>query len=63
MIGKLLSTAIKVATLPIDAASATVDVLLSGDGSKNSRKDNCEPFAILEQIRDAVAGYAEDIDQ
>jgi hypothetical protein len=63
MIGKLLSTTIKVVTLPIDAAAATMDILTGDDGSKESRTQNCEPFALLENIRDRVAEAAEDIDQ
>ncbi len=63
MIGKFLSTAIRVVTLPVDAASAAVDVAVGGDGSKRSRTDGSNPFGMLEEIRDAVADTAEEIDQ
>ena len=63
MIGKFLSTAIRVVTLPVDAASAAVDVAIGGDGSKRSRTDGSNPFGMLEEIRDAVADTAEEIDQ
>ena len=63
MIGKFLSTAIRVVTLPVDAASAAVDVAVGGDGSKRSRTDGSNPFGMLEEIRDAVADTADEIDQ
>lgn len=63
MIGNLLSTVIRVATLPIDATSATLDVLVGGDGSKQSRIDGSNPLGMLEEIRDAVADTAKEIDQ
>ena len=64
MFGKLISSAIKVVTLPVDAANAAMDVVTGGDGSKRSRNhpDNCNPLALAEQIRDSVAKAAEDID-
>lgn len=65
MFGKLISSAIKVVTLPVDAANAAMDVVTGGDGSKRSRNhpDNCSPLALAEQIRDQVAKAAEDIDE
>lgn len=64
MFGKLISSVIKVATLPIDAVNITGDIATGGDGSKRSRNDpnNCSPAALAEQIRDKVADAAEDID-
>lgn len=64
MFGSLLSSAIKVVTLPVDAANATLDVMCGGDGSKDSRNDpDCpNPLSVIESIRDAVADAAEDID-
>lgn len=64
MFGKLLSTVIKVVTLPVDAANVVGDIVTGGDGSKRSRNasDNCSPFALTEQIRDKVADAAEEID-
>lgn len=62
MFGKLLGTAIRVVTLPVDAVSATLDIVTGGDGSKKSRTDDCNPFGIIENIRDRVAETAEEID-
>lgn len=63
MIGNFLSTVIKVATLPIDAASAALDVCVGGDGSKQSRTDGSNPIGMIEEIRDAVTQAVKDIDQ
>ena len=65
MIGKLLSTALKTVTLPIDALNITTDIMSGGDGSKASRanSDFPTPFSTLEEIRDALAQAAEDIDE
>jgi len=62
MLGKLLSTAIKAVTLPIDAANAGIDIMCGGDGSKRSRTDESNPMAFLEELRDRVAEAAEGID-
>lgn len=64
MFGKLIGSAIRVVTLPVDAANAAMDVATGGDGSKRSRNapDNCSPFALAEQVRDSVAKAAEEID-
>lgn len=63
MIGKILSATIRAVTLPIDVASAAVDVAVGGNGSKQSRTDGSNPFGMLEEIRDAVADTAKEIDQ
>lgn len=65
MFGKLISSAIKVATLPVDAANATLDVVTGGSGSKRSRNHNPDfpnPLSMVEKARDAVADAAEEID-
>lgn len=63
MFGKLLSTAIKVASLPLDAANAAQDIAFGGSGSKASRtKDNFNPLGDLERLRDKVAEAAKEID-
>lgn len=63
MFGKLISSAIKVATLPLDAVNAAQDIAFGGSGSKASRtKDNFNPLGDLERLRDKVAETAEDID-
>lgn len=62
MFGKLLSSAIKVATLPVDAANAAADLVTGGDGSKHSRNHNPDfpnPFSLAEKLRDRVAEAAE----
>lgn len=62
MFGKLLSTAIKAVTLPIDAANIAVDKATGGDGSKRSRTGEDNPLSFLEEVRDEVAKTAEDLD-
>lgn len=61
MIGKLLSKAIKVVTLPLDAVNAAADIACGGDGSKVSRNQD-SPLSPLEELRDQVAREAEDLD-
>ncbi len=65
MFGKLLSSAIKVATLPVDAANAAIDLASGGDGSKQSRAGDptANPLSLAENLRDRVADAAEDIDR
>lgn len=63
MFGKLLSSAIKITTLPLDAVNAAQDIAFGGSGSKSSRtQDNFNPLGDLERLRDKVADSAEDID-
>jgi hypothetical protein len=61
MFGSLLSSAIKVATLPIDAVEAAVDVAAGGDGSKQSR--NQSDANIASKLRDAICDTVEEIDE
>lgn len=63
MFGKLLGTAIRVVSLPVDAANAGMDMLTGGDGTKRSRNADDNPLAMLEQLRDRVAETAEDLDK
>lgn len=63
MFGKLLSKVITVATLPLDAANAGMDILCGGSGSKGSRNSYDSPLALLEQLRDKVKESAEDVDK
>ena len=60
MIGKLLSKAIKVTTLPIDIIESSFDILAGGDGSKESREQSDMPFSVL---RDGVCKAIEEIDE
>ena len=48
----------------LDAANAAMDIATGGDGSKRSRNDpNCpNPLSLVENVRDAVADAAKDID-
>jgi hypothetical protein len=57
MIGKLISGAIKIVTLPIDIFESGMDVLCGGDGSKDS-KHLGENF--LSEIRDGICDGIED---
>lgn len=64
MFGKLLSSAIKIVTLPVDAASAALDIAAGRDGSKESRTaDDYNPAAALERLRDKVADAAKKADE
>ena len=62
MIGKILSTTLKVATIPIDAASIALDLAIGDDGSKQSRTQNTGT-GDLETLRDRIAEALEEIDQ
>jgi Fe-S oxidoreductase len=63
MIGRLLSTVIKVTTLPIDVANSAMDMMCGGSGSKRSRTQDDTPLAMLEKLRDQAAQTAEKIDE
>jgi len=63
MLGNFISAALKVATLPVDAANAAKDLVIGGDGSKFSRTRDVDPLSLLEQLRDKVAESAEKIDE
>lgn len=62
MLGKLLGTVIRVATLPVDAVNAGLDIVTGGDGSKRSRTDDWNPIGGIETLRDRVAETADEID-
>jgi len=62
MFGNLLSTVIRTVTLPVDAVNASLDVLAGGDGAKEGRLD-VPILGSIEQIRDAIAEAAEDMDE
>lgn len=62
MLGKLIGTAIRVVTLPIDAANAGFDIITGGDGSKRSRTDDWNPLGAIEELRDRIAETADEID-
>jgi hypothetical protein len=61
MFGKLLGSAIRIVTLPIDAANAALDIAAGGDGSKESRTED-SITGDLEKLRDKVAETADEID-
>lgn len=52
MLGKLISGAIKVVTLPVDVIESGIDVATGGDGSKESKDDSDMPR--LGNLRDGV---------
>lgn len=63
MIGSILSTVTKVATLPVDLAAIGIDVATGGDGSKSSRQDN--PFNLAQSagdLRDEILDALEELD-
>jgi len=61
MIGKLLGTAIRVATLPVDIVEIGMDMACGGSGSKASRSSSDLP--LMSKLRDKVAETLEDIDR
>ncbi len=63
MFGKLLSSGIKIATTPVRMVNATADVLMGGDGSKRSRMEAPTPLSLVEEVSDAVADAAKEIDE
>lgn len=63
MIGKLISSAIKVVTLPVDMVNAGMDILAGGDGGKESRMNTPSPLSLVEELRDAAANAAEELDE
>lgn len=62
MFGKLLSSVIKVATLPVDAVNSAVDIAGGGSGSKSSR-EQIPLLGDIEKIRDRIADAAKDCDE
>lgn len=64
MLGSLLGTIVKTASLPLDFADVAADVVFSGgDGSKRSRKQNDTPLTALTDIRDGMVKACEEIDE
>ncbi len=61
MFGSIISSAIKIATLPIDVVETVADVAIGGDGSKASKKMN--DANLMSQMRDAVCDAVEEIDK
>lgn len=63
MIGKLLEKTIRTATLPVDVAERTIDVLSGGDGSRKSQiRGQRDGINWLSSIRDATADACREID-
>ena len=60
MFGKLLSSAVKVVTCPIDVVESVVDVACGGDGSKAS-KQGADNF--MSEFRDGICNGLEDLDK
>ena len=59
MFGKFLSDVTKIVTVPIDITESVADVMIGGDGSKESKKDNMN---IMSDVRDAACEALEDLD-
>lgn len=64
MLGKLLGTAIRVVTLPLDAANAGLEIITGDSGTKRQRTNSatCSPLGDLERLRDRIAETADEID-
>lgn len=58
MFGKLISSVVKVVTLPIDIVESGVDVVCGGDGSKQSKNQSDMPR--LGSLRDGLCKGIED---
>ena len=63
MIGKLLSKAVKVATVPLDAMEAGFDLATGGDGKKRGREELKDSLPMPSNLRDAVCDVLEDLDK
>jgi hypothetical protein len=61
MFGNILSEIVKIATLPVDAVNIATDIIIGGDGSKESRINNIVTGDV-ENFRDKIAETLEDID-
>jgi hypothetical protein len=59
MFGKLLSSTLKVVTLPIDVAEIVLDVTTGGNGDREGMD---EVLPMPSKIRDKAARVLEDID-
>jgi hypothetical protein len=60
MFGKILSNVVKVVTCPIDIVESIGDVIVGGDGSKQSKKQS--DFPALSELRDGACKGLEDLD-
>ena len=58
MFGKLITGAIKLATLPIDVVESGLDIVTGGDGSKESKESSGVPR--LGELRDGICKGIED---
>ena len=59
MLGKLLSGALKVVTLPVDIVEVGIDMATGGNGDRREMKD---AFPCASSLRDKVAEAIEKID-
>jgi hypothetical protein len=62
MFGNLLSSVIKIATLPVDAAEIAVDAITGGTGDRRDLK-NSLPLPLPSELRDKLADAAKEIDE
>jgi hypothetical protein len=63
MIGKLLSSTVKLVTMPVDIADTAFDIATGGDGSKASRTSAPTPGAFFEMVRDETCEMLEEINE
>lgn len=61
MLGKLLGAAVKAITIPVDIVEIGADMVMGGDGSKQSR--NSTDLPLVSNLRDKVVDALEDIDK
>lgn len=62
MFGSLLSSVIKVATLPLDVAEIAADVVIGGNGDRRTISE-VSPTVLPSDMRDSVADAAKEIDK
>ena len=60
MLGKLLSSAVQLVTIPVDIVEIGLDMATGGDGSRHGLKQADLP--LISELRDAVAETLEKID-
>lgn len=63
MIGSILGAAVRIATLPIVAADAAMDIACGGSGSKRERELTDSPLNGLANLGEEIAKACENIDE
>lgn len=62
MIGKLLSKALKIVTVPLDIGDAALDLATGGNGKKASRERLKSDVPCVSSLRDAACDVLESLD-